>query len=495
MRIPFLSGVLLLAAAFPVCGQIQPTNSLSLSLKECVERALAHNLDIRIRRLQPDIDQLDLEGARGAYDPALNLSANQSYRQSPGNPDPNSVFFGAGSDTFTENFSTGVGGKALYGTRYQVSGNMTRQSGTFFPSFQYTPDLGVSLAQPLLKDFLIDADRRTIAVARHTLRIDEQALRAQIMNTIAQVARTYYDVAFARDNVRVQEASLILAERLLAENRRRIELGAMAPLDEKQAESQVAARRADLLSARRDLEIQVNRLKNLMTDDYGGWIRTSIDPTDRLLAVVHPFDLQESWRRGMELRPDLVQARESVERQNIILRYNKNQLLPSLDLQLTYGHNGRGGDLETGFDGIRTGRGQRYSYGLVLSFPWSNRTAKNNLSASRIEEERLILQLKQVEQNAMLEVDNALKTAGTAYDQIEATRQARLYAEAALDAEEKKLANGRSTSFVVLQLQRDLTAAKSRELRALADYNQALENLFLSEGTTIDRHQLTVEIK
>ena len=216
----------------------------------------------------------------------------------------------------------------------------------------------------------------------------------------------------------------------------------------------------------------------------------SVEPADNLIAVAQTFDLQESWRMGLELRPDLLQSKEQLERQQVVLRFNKNQLLPSLDLRLTYGHNGFGSNLDTGFQGIRDGSGQNYSYGIILTIPFSNKVARNAYHASRLEKERLVLSYKQVEQQIVVEIDNAVKAARTAYARIDATREARLYAEAALEAEEKKLANGKSTSFFVLQLQRDLTGARLSELRALADYNRAVSNLRLSEGTTLEAHQL-----
>jgi outer membrane protein TolC len=179
----------------------------------------------------------------------------------------------------------------------------------------------------------------------------------------------------------------------------------------------------------------------------------------------------------------------------VVLRYNQNQLFPSLDLTLTYGHNGIGRTVDSGLNGIQRGDNQFYSYGIVLSFPLSNTTAKNNHKASKAQKELLLLQLKQVEQTAIVEIDNAVKQAQAAYERIEATRQARLYAEAALDAEEKKLENGKSTSFFVLQLQRDLTAARSAEIRSLADYNKALSTLSRSEGTTLDKANIGLEFK
>lgn len=492
MSVRLLPLILLIAiGAFVRAAAAEAVPAKRLSLRECVDLALENNLDIRIRRIQPNIDFFNVEASRGAYDPAFSFAATKSFRSTPGISDPNSsLFTRGGGDTFAENYSPGIVGRLPIGTQYRVSGNLNRQSGTFFPSFQYTTDLGVSISQPLLKNFRIDADRRAIAVSRLNLKIDELGLRHQIMRTITAVEQAYFELVYRRENIRVQEASLRLAERLLAENRRKVELGAMAPLDEKQAESQVAARRADMLSAQVDFETQMNSLKALMSDDFVAWAKLPLEPKDKLLALAQTFDLQESWRTGLERRPDLLQSQQSLERQDIVLRFNKNQLLPSLDLQLSYGHNGIGSNLRGGFEGIRTGSGQNYSYGVVLTIPFSNRIAKNNYRASRLEKERLLLAYKQQEQQIIVEIDNAVKAARTAYTRIDATRQARLYAEAALEAEEKKLANGKSTSFFVLQLQRDLTTARLSELRALADFNRALSNLRLSEGSTLEAHDL-----
>jgi outer membrane protein TolC len=131
----------------------------------------------------------------------------------------------------------------------------------------------------------------------------------------------------------------------------------------------------------------------------------------------------------------------------------------------------------------------------VLSFPLSNRTAKNNYKSGKLTKELLLLEFKRLEQGIIVEIDNAVKQAQTAYEKIEATRQARLYAEAALDAEQKKLENGKSTSFFVLQLQRDLSAARSAEIRALADYNKSLSTLSKSEGTTLEKANIGLEFK
>ena len=466
-----------------------------MTLTECVAMALDKNLDIQIRRLQPSIDLYNLDSSRGYYDLTFNLNASQRFNSSPGSPDPNSALFGKSSQSYTESYGPSLTQQLNTGGRVTLNGDLVRRSGSSFTSFNYQSDAGISLTQPLLKNAWIDSTRQTILVNKRTLKIDELALRTQVINTVNSVQQAYYELIFARDNVRVQEASLELAEKLLADNKRRVEVGALAPLDEKQSESQVAARRSDLLSARRDLEIQVNTIKGLLGDDFGAWATQPLEPADKLIAVAQTISVQDSWRQGMGLRPDLQSSKEAIERQNIVLRYNHNQLFPQLDLTVTYGHNGLGQTIDTGLNGIQRGANQFYSYAIVLNFPLSNLTAKNNYKASKLSKEVLLLQFKQLEQSIIVEIDNSVKQAQTAYEKIEATRQARLYAEAALDAEQKKLENGKSTSFFVLQLQRDLTAARSAEIRALADYNKAISTLSKSEGTTLEKANIGLEFK
>ncbi len=495
MRTRLFFSLVALTLATTALAQTAATATQRITLAECIELALQRNLDIQIRRLQPTIDLYNLDSARGFYDLTVNLNAVQRFNASPGSADPASRLFNVPNEVYTESYGPSLTQQLNTGGRVTLNADILRRSGNQFTSFNYSTDAGISLTQPLLKNSWMDATRQTILVNKRTLKIDELALRSQIMTTVNNVQQAYFELIFARDNVLVHDASLGLAEKLLADNKRRVEVGALAPLDEKQSESQVAARRADLLSARRDLEIQVNTIKSLLGDDFGSWARVTLEPADRLLAVPQTLNAQDSWRTGMALRPELLASKESIERQNIVLRYNHNQLFPSLDLTLTYGHNGIGQTLPNGLNGLQRGDNQFYSYGVVLSFPLSNTTAKNNFKSSKVQKEILLLQLKQLEQRIIVEIDNAVKQSRTAYEKIESTRQARLYAEAALDAEQKKLENGRSTSFFVLQLQRDLTAARSAEIRALADYNKTLATLSLSEGTTLEKSNIGLEFK
>jgi HAE1 family hydrophobic/amphiphilic exporter-1 len=386
---------------------------------------------------------------------------------------------------------------------YDLGGNINDNWGrksTGTNVFDYDSNegsIGLTLTQPLLKNFWIDGTRLSIQTAKNQLKVSEQGLRQQIINTVTAVENAYYELIYARETVKVQQEALTLAETQLRDDKIRVKLGAVAESGGtlEQDEAQVAQSRAALIAAQNTLSVSQNTLKSLLTDSYAQWHDVAIEPTENLEAVRQLFDVQDSWSQGMNLRPDLQQARLNLEQQGIQLKYYRNQLYPQLDLIGSYGFAGADREYNGTFDQINEGRNPSYRYGGQLTIPLSNTKARNQLKAGKAAEKQVLLRLKQLEQNVMVEIDNALKQAQSAWESVDATRQARLYAEAALNAEQKKYAVGKSTTFTVLQLQNNLTSAKSQEIRALADYNQALANLAAAEGTTLQRRNLDLQGK
>jgi outer membrane protein len=464
-----------------------------ITLDECIRLGLVENLDVRIVRYQPQLARYDVAGAYGAYDPQLFASGSRSGSTRPGafNPEIGTI---PTSTTDADSFQAGLRGLTPWGMTYTLQGEVSETTGAtivgtnIFGIEETQGRVLASLTQPLLRNFWTDNTRLTIELNHQQLGISELQVEQQIMTTATEVELAYYDLILAGENVKVQEKALQLAQRLLDENRKRVEVGAMAPLDEKQAEAQVATTRADLLSSRRALAQQQNTLKNLISSEYSDWHKVVLVPGERLMALPRIFNLSDSWLQGVTRRPELLQARIDLEQRGIIIRYRKNQLLPQLDIVGTYGRLGT--DVEYGgvFSDIREGDGSFYSVGGQFVFPLGNRAARNNLKAAKAEREQVLLRLKQIEQNVLVQIDNAVELARTQFERVDATRKAREYAEAALVAEEKKLESGKSTSFFVLQLQRDLTASSSAEVQALADYNKALAQLAQAEGSVLERH-------
>ncbi len=512
------------------------SNRRVMTLEDCIQEALQHNFDVQIKRYNPQIARYNLGVSYAGYDPTFSFGGEHDYNLSPGGVDQQGRSF-SGTESETDRLSTGLRGLLPWGLTYDLGGTVadrvdtrtvsianTSAPQTYFTNIVYDAATGapivnvitnydtfsirtpfentsgnvglLQLRQPVLKNFWIDPTRLNIAINKGNLKISELDFRFQIINTVTLVEQAYYNLIFALENVKVQEKALELAERLQAENKKKVEVGALAPLDEKQAEAQAAQSRADLLAARNSLAIQVNVLKNLLTDDYKTIHDTDVVPAESLLAVPQVFNLQESWQKGLSMRPDLLQARVSLEKQGYVVRFQKNQLFPQLDLIGTYGYNaGNTPEFSGALGQIQRGDSPFYSAGAEVSIPLGNAAARNNYKAAKAAKEQFALQFRQMEQLVMVQIDNALKQAQSDFERVGATKQARLYQEAALDAEQKKLENGKSTSFQVLIIQRDLTSARSQEIRALADYNNSLAQLALSEGTTLERHRVNVEIK
>jgi outer membrane protein TolC len=511
------------------------TNVRAMSLEDCFVAALEHNFDIQIVRYDPRMARFTLAASYGAYDPALSLSGQHDYTLQPGGVDSQGRIY-AGSEIEGNTLSAGLSGLLPWGLNYRVGSTASDRWGTK-PGFttdpntvtgyttNYFTDLGgntvglintnyllqparlpfentsaqagfVELRQPLLKNFWIDQTRLSIYVNKQQVKMRESDFRDQVISTITAVETAYFQLVYADENVRVQNMALELKQQLLAENKKKVEVGALAPLDEKQAESEVAAVQADLLQAQANRATQERVLKDLLSDQYtSDWANVMIRPTDRLLAIPQQYNLQESWSKGLEQGPRyrLEQGRLAVEQNKRQVRYARNQLFPQLDVIGSYGYNGSGQEFSDALNQIRERDNPSWSVGAAVSIPLSRTAERNNYKVAKAAQEQSVLQLKQAEQKTLIFIENDIATAQSSFERVAATRQARSYAEAALDAEQKKLENGKSTSFQVLSLQNDLTAARLAEIRALADYNIALANLAYDEGSTLERRKVELE--
>jgi HAE1 family hydrophobic/amphiphilic exporter-1 len=197
----------------------------------------------------------------------------------------------------------------------------------------------------------------------------------------------------------------------------------------------------------------------------------------------------------MRERPDLVQARIDVESQGITLKYDRNQLYPQLDLNGEYGYNGVGQVYSGTFDEYAQANHPFYYYGASVSIPLSNVKARNALKSDKASLRQKLLTLKQLEQNIMVEIDNSVQQVQADYQGVQASKQARIYAAAALDAEQKKYNVGKSTTFTVLQLQNTLTVDRGAEIRSIANYNEDLAKLSQNEGTTLEELNIDVTLR
>ena len=483
------------AAGLAAAGLASGAEERAVTLSGCVGEALRNNLDLQIQRVAREEARLDEAIARGGYDPELTASATRRHEKTSGESvgTAGGVLETAKTESDTDTYRVGVGGKAAWtGLSYELSAHQGDTSGDRAgnPFDTSTAGVGVTLTQPLLRGFRTDETRWRVASAGVASREAAVALEGTVQELLGAVETAWYRFVQAREEVGVQEEALRLAERLLEDNRRKVRIGAMAALDEKQAESQAASVRAGLAEARQAAREAENELKRVVFADARGMAGVRLVPGEALPAA-EALDIDEAaeMEKALAGRPDLRQARLAMEKQGLAADLKRNQRLPSLDLVVGGGL--AASDEESAGDAWGTVGDADEPYwtaGITLSVPLGNRSRKAEWRQSQAALRRLELRLRQLEETALAEVDNAASAAESGYERVEASREAREYAERALETEQRKLESGKSTSFVVLQLQKDLTAARQAEIAALADYHRRLGALALATGGMCARH-------
>lgn len=474
----------------------QPAGVRELGLTDAVELALRQNLDIAVERLTPEAANFQIAGLRNNYRPIASSTLGQRAQV---NPPTNQLNGGqrVTNDTTTYNF--GVTQEVPWGGgNFALTFNNTRleTSNTFAnfnPTFNST--LTATFVQPLLRDFRIDQFRQQIAIAQINREIGEEALRATIAQTIANVRTAYWELAFARAAVDVARRSLALAERLVQDNQARVEVGTLAPLDVVQAEAEAANRRQTLAQVEATLATAQLTLKRLLVTGTADplWDQ-ELRATDSPQVDVPALDVAAAVRTALEKRTDLATARKNLDSNDVTMRFWQNQTRPALDLQLNYGATGIGG---TQFIRSGTGLGSTiigtipggyadalsllrardfptWNAALTISYPLGGNTADGQYARTRVLRTQQSTRLSALELQVATEVTNAALQVQANTRRVEAARAARALAERRLEAEQSKFEVGLSTNFFVVQAQRDLADAQNAELRALTDLQRAL---------------------
>jgi outer membrane protein TolC len=490
-------------AARDEAGQTRPTvppppagGTVDLTLQEVTTRALERNLELAVERLNPQTFDLNIARLQATYRPTVNSFIRRNSQTTP----PQSTLDGSTAIVqSTNNFNAGLS-QAIpwYGGQVNLQFNNSRQATTnirsnYNPAFNTT--FNAQLTQPLLRGFLIDNTRQQLRVTAINREISEAQLRGTVATTLAAVRNAYWELVYGIEALEVARGSLTLAERLVDDNRARVEIGTMAPLDIVQAEAEVATRRQAVAQAEatwRTSELALKRLIVNGTDDPL-W-RASLNPVDRPVFAPEALDVEDAVRKALAGRSDLDAARRTVEGNNVTMRFLSNQRLPALDATAAYGATGLGGTqllrssnsvdsvvrdiLPGGYgDAWRALTGRDYptwNFAMTLSYPLGGSAADANYARARVQVSQATAQLRALELQVATDVTNAALQVENGLRRYEAAAAARQLAETRLDAEQSRFNVGLSTNFFVVQAQRDLATAQNSELRALLDYRRAL---------------------
>jgi len=497
MPIPrFLISLLLTLSIFagPLEALEQRSEPLRIDLARAVRLALEKNFEIRVDSYSPLLAAARIREARGVFDPEFRFD----WEWGAGEP----LEFGTGAlgverviaapESRSESITAGVGGLLAPGTTWDLSTEVLRQETQGPESFQTFA--GLRVAQPLFRGFGSDVNLAPIRIARIAHAESVWQFRNTVMDVVTRTALIYHDLLFARENLEVELRSRSLAQRLLDDNTQRADIGVMSPLDVTGARAEVAAREEGVILARRSVRDNENFLKQLVTDEVQKILGRPVEP--RTVPRLDPpvEDVVVAIGRALEWRPDYRQALLDLGRRSLNIVVARDGVLPRIDLTASFGVNGLDRSLADSIQRTIDQEGPEWTVGAVVRVPIGNRGPRARRDTAELERAQALVSLKRLEQDIVVTVDNALGQIETGRQRIEATRQARLLARERLDAEEEKLRAGTSTTFVVLELQKDLATAEAAELRALADYNKAVITFDREIGATLDRHQIVLDL-
>ncbi len=436
-------------------------------------------------------------GSRSNFDPVAGLNFSVDRTTSPLN-----TLRVAGVPTVVAN-TTAL--QAFYaqgfttGTSFSVSFNTQRQSSTqqfllFNPSF--VSGFSLSVNQQLMNGFGFGVTRRFLNVAQNGRRIAREWFRQQVIDTVAQAQSLYWDLVASRDRLRAAEQALTVAERLYEDNRKRAEIGTLAPLDVLTAEAEVAARERDRIVAETDLQMREVALKNVFSKQTVPVLRGArIEITD---SLPEPQDanipgLEEALSAAMRNRPEIQQAEGNILNQETAVQFTRNRLKPTLNIFGRFATAGSSGGLGSVLHQVGRIDFPEYAVGFSLSFPLLNRSAQADDLRARLEQRQAETALQRTRNQIGLEVRNAVIGLMQTKAQVAAARKAVDRMEQTLDAEEKKLQAGVSIPYNVIQVQRDVLAAQLAAVEARANYAKAAVQMDRAMGVTLEKAGIDLE--
>jgi outer membrane protein len=495
----------------PVHAQTTPAPGMErggpirrMSIDDAVATALEQNLDLQVQRINPQLQDLTIEQFKAAYTPNFVSTVSTSDSTTP-----STSFLSGTGNTGTTNgrtlFNFGVSSlTSWYGGSYDVRWNNSRNTtnnafSTFNP--QLNSSISATFSQPLLKNFKLNGAQQQLIVSQKNKEISDVQLQQSIALTTRNVRNAYYDLIYAIGNLAVQRQSLGLSQQSLKDNRARVEIGTMAPLDIVQAEAEVATREESVILAEAAIERQQDILRALVYNPSSPEFWTArIEPTDSMTFVPTAVDTEAAVKNALTQRTDVVNARKNLEINGVNIRYFRNQSLPDVTASANYNASAIAGtqvvrarDPLTGLPtgaitsstsvGYLSGLGNTltgdfpgWSLQVDVAYPIGKSSSEAQLARARLQQTQAERQLSSLELAVTTQVRDAARTVQTNAKRVDATRSSRVLAERRLEAEEKKYQAGMTQNFFVLQAQRDLNVARNNELLALVEYAKSVVN-------------------
>ena len=499
--------------ALPAAELDVTEDGIQLTLDQAVEIALRRNLGLVIERYNWVQAREGILQSLGIYDALLSGSAFYEDETAP----TVAVVEGVPvTQSTSEFYQLGLSQLVPTGGIAEISASGFTQntnSQNVFLNPLYSTNADFTFSQPLLRNFGKLPTERRIMIARVSSAQATELFEQNVADAIETVEQAYWDLVEARNQLVVAREALSLAQVLHDQNRIRVDVGTLAPLELIQSEAGIANREEDIIRSEATIGDAEDQLRLLLNLDRGElWDQPIVPVTDPETERVD-LDLDDAIGTALRERPEIASQLYRIDALEIDSQFFRNQVLPQLDLQFTYGLGGLSGrgpeivDPVTGEvqnpvtqGGFGDGFGQiadrdfdRWRLQLLFSNPLQNRERRAQRLISDLAFEEGLTELEQLEQQIVTEVRAAVRRVETAAKQIESARVSLRLEERNLDAERKRYENGMSSSFRVLEIQEDLTQARSREVTAVTAYRRALAEFYRAIGRLLEQKGVELE--
>ena len=520
---------------------VDESNPLPIALATAIEMALVRNRDLEVERITTEQTQLQVDVARGAFDPLFRSTMLYENRLAPvassigGNPS---------GVTRSHAVSASVGLSKLfeYGTVIDGSFQQVRSdTDNIFLVInpQYQSDLLLNFRQPLLRNRSTNESTRRLRVAKAQVDLSDSLFRQKVIDTVGAVERAYWDLEFALKSVQVARDSVGLAETQIARLKRLVQEGISAPVEIVQVEAELERRRQNLLTTIEIVTLTENSLKSLILSDRANneWDRPLV-PTDSARVVPVTWTIDDAVKTALENRPEIAQLRTREEINEMDQTFFRGQTRPQVDFIASYGSTGLAGtptttvnpfnsqnlalygrvnelSLLAGLDPIAAPTSQGVApvlvggygkslenlfsqdfrtvrVGIEIGWNVTNRIAEANQGIAEAEGRKIVAQRQALEQRVEREVRNALQVVQSARQKVEAAKAAREASEVQLQSEQRRFEAGLSTTYFVLERQNALSEARAREIATLTEFNKAVSELQRFVGVTLSANAIDV---
>ncbi len=508
-------------------------NARGLTLKEAIYIALQNNPALKAISLDPVASTETIRQANGTFDPNLTAQGDIVKSTAP----TTSALQTGGSDAFTQkyydwNFGINKVSAITNGTWGATFNNDRALNNSRFSAVNpsYTPNLAMSLSQPLLQNFGWKFATINVQIAESGQKQAQWNYGQSLQDFVQKIGAEYWNVVLSEENLEVARAALRFNLDLVRQNSISVKVGTLAPIDLQEAQSAAATAEANVYTAEANLKNSRTLLRqDVMLNPYGTFLPAELQPLTRPNPQEQIVaDEEGSLELAVQYRPSLGSMREAIRDALLQVKFSENQVLPQLNLGAQIGVTSVAGTTpcQGSFTGAPTGNctppggapltGNRlpfggiygdalnrlwgfgfYNYAAVLTFqmPLDNAVARAALAQARVQYEQQRVLYRAALSQAVIDVQSSLANLYADQKRAAATAQATYFARQSLHDEQVRFRVGMATTHDLLQFQEEAVSAEGNQVQAEVDLENAKLAAHHADGTLLQYFQVDWQVQ